>query len=178
MQQKYYADMSTDEDGTTSDNPILMEPPPLEGDTTTPEGREKLARQFGRDMGTVMREMRRPKPPYPDDADDIRAGIEKITDAEGQEEMLRAWRGYVDGDPKAEKVIRLWVDGGGLFDAPAPIDTPPPPLPAREPAPKAPRKPRKPRTTVVEPEPMMEIRLWDRNAAGRRARADGASTRA
>ena len=152
MQQKYYADMSTDEDGTTSDNPILMEPPPLEGDTTTPEGREKLARQFGRDMGTLMREMRRPKPPYPDDADDIRAGIEKITDAEGQEEMLRAWRGYVDGDPKAEKVIRLWVDGGGLFDAPAPTDTPPPPQPAREPAPKAPRKPR---TTVVEPEPMM-----------------------
>ena len=58
---------------------------------------------------------------------------------------------YKGGDPKAEKVIRLWVDGGGLFDALAPMDTPPPPQPAREPAPKAPRKPR---TTVVEPEPI------------------------
>ena len=114
--------------------------------------REKLARRFGRDIGTLMRNMQRPTPRYPDDADAIRAGIEKITDTEGREDMLRAWRGYVDGDPKAEKVIRLWVDGGGLFDAPAPTDTPPPPEPAREPAPKAPRKPR---TTVVEPEPMM-----------------------
>ena len=133
------------------------EPAPMEGQTpTTPKEREKLARRFGRDIGTLMRNMQRPTPPYPDAADAIRAGIEKITDAEGQEEMLRAWRGYVDGDPKAEKVIRLWVDGGGLFDAPAPKDTPPPPQPAREPAPKAPRKPR---TTVVEPEPMMESAL-------------------
>ena len=121
------------------------EPAPMEGQTpTTPKEREKLARRFGRDIRTLMRNMQRPTPPYPDAADAIRAGIEKITDAEGQEEMLRAWRGYVDGDPKAEKVIRLWVDGGGLFDAPAPMDTHHPRNPRENPLPRPPGSPERP----------------------------------
>ena len=53
---------------------------------------------------------------------------------------------YKGGDPKAEKVIRLWVDGGGLFDAPAPMDTTPhyPRNPRENPLPRPPGSPGRP----------------------------------
>ena len=114
---------------------VEMVEPSMEGVPSTREGRMKLARRFGRDIGTVMQEVMRPTPPYPDDADAIRDSIEKITDTDGREDLQRAWRGYVDGNPKATEVVRRWVDAGGLddgapasSDAPAPVEAAPAPL--------------------------------------------------
>ena len=148
------------------------EPAPMEGQTpTTPKEREKLARRFGRDIGTLIRNMQRPPPPYPDDADAIRAGIEKITDAEGQEEMLRAWRGSVDGDPKRRRSFASGWTAAACSMHRRPWTPHHPRNPRENPLPEHPGSPPRPLLTPSQ----SCLRLWDQNPAGRRPRYGGPS---